>query len=116
DTLNKEDGKFSHFAYIKPNNRSLSSVTVTGQVTSGHKQNANNPTVKVYKHIGSDELAESVYAKLDDANKFEDVTNKVNLSYTGDGGYSLNFNDLDNTKNYVIKYEGEYNQNAKDLN
>ncbi|MBA6009987.1 fibronectin-binding protein FnbB [Staphylococcus aureus] len=116
DTLNKEDGKFSHFAYIKPNNRSLSSVTVTGQVTSGHKQNANNPTVKVYKHIGSDELAESVYVKLDDANKFEDVTNKVNLSYTGDGGYSLNFNDLDNTKNYVIKYEGEYNQNAKDLN
>ncbi|EOB7040765.1 TPA: fibronectin-binding protein FnbB [Staphylococcus aureus] len=116
DTLNKEDGKFSHFAYIKPNNRLLSSVTVTGQVTSGHKQNANNPTVKVYKHIGSDELAESVYAKLDDANKFEDVTNKVNLSYTGDGGYSLNFNDLDNTKNYVIKYEGEYNQNAKDLN
>ncbi|HHA0930007.1 TPA: fibronectin-binding protein FnbB [Staphylococcus aureus] len=116
DTLNKEDGKFSHFAYIKPNNRSLSSVTVTGQVTSGHKQNANNPTVKVYKHIGSDELAESVYAKLDDVNKFEDVTNKVNLSYTGDGGYSLNFNDLDNTKNYVIKYEGEYNQNAKDLN
>ncbi|HHZ9334652.1 TPA: fibronectin-binding protein FnbB [Staphylococcus aureus] len=116
DTLNKEDGKFSHFAYIKPNNRSLSSVTVTGQVTSGHKQNANNPTVKVYKHIGSDELAESVYANLDDANKFEDVTNKVNLSYTGDGGYSLNFNDLDNTKNYVIKYEGEYNQNAKDLN
>ncbi|WGZ21098.1 fibrinogen-binding adhesin SdrG C-terminal domain-containing protein, partial [Staphylococcus aureus] len=37
-------------------------------------QNANNPTVKVYKHIGSDELAESVYAKLDDASKFEDVT------------------------------------------
>ena len=116
DTLNKAEGKFSHFAYVKPNNQSLSSVTVTGQVTSGYKQNAKNPTVKVYKHIGSDELAESVYAKLDDANKFEDVTNKVNLSYTGDGGYSLNFNDLDNTKNYVIKYEGEYDQNAKDLN
>ncbi|HAR7073064.1 TPA: fibronectin-binding protein FnbB [Staphylococcus aureus] len=116
DTLNKEEGKFSHFAYVKPNNQLLSSVTVTGQVTSGYKQNAKNPTVKVYKHIGSDELAESVYAKLDDTNKFEDVTNKVNLSYTGDGGYSLNFNDLDNTKNYVIKYEGEYDQNAKDLN
>ncbi|WGZ28121.1 hypothetical protein M3I45_01280, partial [Staphylococcus aureus] len=26
--------------------------------------------------MGSDELAESVYAKLDDVNKFEDVTNK----------------------------------------
>ncbi|UMT80508.1 fibronectin-binding protein FnbB [Staphylococcus roterodami] len=116
DTLNKEGGKFSHFACVKPNNQSLTSVTVTGQVTSGYKQNANKPTVKVYKHIGSDELAESVYAKLDDANKFEDVTNKVNLSYTGDGGYSLDFSDLDNSKDYVIKYEGEYDQNAKDLN
>ncbi|HII1218870.1 TPA: fibronectin-binding protein FnbB [Staphylococcus aureus] len=116
DTLNKEGGKFSHFAYVKPNNQSLTSVTLTGQVTSGYKQNANKPTVKVYKHIGSDELAESVYAKLDDVNKFEDVTNKVNLSYTGDGGYSLDFSDLDNSKDYVIKYEGEYGQNAKDLN
>ncbi|WP_078371238.1 fibrinogen-binding adhesin SdrG C-terminal domain-containing protein, partial [Staphylococcus aureus] len=116
DTLNKEDGKFSHFAYIKPNNRSLSSVTVTGQVTSGHKQNANNPTVKVYKHIGSDELAESVYAKLDDASKFEDVTEKVNLSYTGEGGYSFTFDSLEDNNNYVVKYEGEYNTKAKDLN
>ncbi len=116
DTLNKEDGKFSHFAYIKPNNRSLSSVTVTGQVTSGHKQNANNPTVKVYKHIGSDELTESVYAKLDDASKFEDVTEKVNLSYTGEGGYSFTFDSLEDNNNYVVKYEGEYNTKAKDLN
>ncbi|MCF7590518.1 fibrinogen-binding adhesin SdrG C-terminal domain-containing protein, partial [Staphylococcus aureus] len=116
DTLNKEDGKFSHFAYIKPNNRSLSSVTVTGQVTSGHKQNANNPTVKVYKRIGSDELAESVYAKLDDASKFEDVTEKVNLSYTGEGGYSFTFDSLEDNNNYVVKYEGEYNTKAKDLN
>ncbi|HCX2102325.1 TPA: fibronectin-binding protein FnbB [Staphylococcus aureus] len=116
DTLNKGDGKFSHFAYVKPNNQSLTSVTVTGQVTKGSKSGASNPTVKVYKHNGSDELAESVYAKFDDANKFEDVTNKVNLSYTGDGGYSLDFSDLDNSKDYVIKYEGEYDQNAKDLN
>ncbi|HHC9590446.1 TPA: fibronectin-binding protein FnbB [Staphylococcus aureus] len=115
-TLNKEEGRFSHFAYVKPNNQSLTSVTVAGQVTKGNKSGASNPSVKVYKHIGSDELAESVYAKLDDANKFEDVTNKVNLSYTGDGGYSLDFSDLDNSKDYVIKYEGEYDQNAKDLN
>ncbi len=115
-TLNKEEGRFSHFAYVKPNNQSLTSVTVSGQVTKGNKSGASNPSVKVYKHIGSDELAESVYAKLDDANKFEDVTNKLNLSYTGDGGYSLDFSDLDNSKDYVIKYEGEYDQNAKDLN
>ncbi|CDR22731.1 fibronectin-binding protein FnbB [Staphylococcus argenteus] len=116
DTLNKEEGKFSHFAYVKPNNQSLTSVTVTGQVTSGYKQNAKNPTVKVYKHIGSDELAGSVYAKLDDTSKFEDVTENVNLSYTSNGGYSLSFGDLDTSKNYVIKYEGEYNPEAKDLN
>ncbi|UVJ15643.1 fibronectin-binding protein FnbB [Staphylococcus aureus] len=116
DTLNKEDGKFSHFAYVKPNNQSLTSVTVTGQVTSGYKQNANNPTVKVYKHIGSDELAGSVYAKLDDISKFENVTEKVNLSYTSNGGYTLNLSDLDNSKDYVIKYEGQYEKNAKDLN
>ncbi|MBE5665679.1 fibronectin-binding protein FnbB [Staphylococcus sp. SS251] len=115
DTLNKEGGKFSHFAYVKPNNQSLSSVTVTGQVTSGYKQNAKNPTVKVYKHIGSDELAESVYAKLDDSSKFEDVTAELTLHYTSNGGYSLNFNNLDQTKDYVIKYEGDYDSNTNAL-
>ncbi|MCM0356027.1 fibronectin-binding protein FnbB [Staphylococcus aureus] len=116
DTLNKVDGKFSHFAYVKPNNQSLSSVTVTGQVTSGYKQNAKNPTVKVYKHIGSDELAESVYAKLDDTNKFEDVTNNMSLEFDTSGGYSLNIRDLDKTKDYVIKYEGDYDVNSRELN
>ncbi|HHO5491934.1 TPA: fibronectin-binding protein FnbB [Staphylococcus aureus] len=114
-TLNKEEGKFSHFAYVKPNNQSLNSVTVTGQVTSGYKQNAKNPTVKVYKHIGSDELAESVYAELDDANKFEDVTDNMSLDFDTNGGYSLNFNNLDQSKNYVIKYEGYYDSNASNL-
>ncbi|MCL9695185.1 fibronectin-binding protein FnbB [Staphylococcus aureus] len=115
-TLNKEEGKFSHFAYVKPNNQSLTSVTVTGQVTSGYKQNAKNPTVKVYKHIGSDELAESVYAELDDANKFEDVTNNMSLEFDTNGGYSLNIRDLDKTKDYVIKYEGDYDVNSSELN
>ena len=63
-TLNKEEGKFSHFAYVKPNNQSLSSVTVTGQVTSGYKQDGGNPTVKVYKYTGKEGLAESVFADL----------------------------------------------------
>ncbi|HDC5751734.1 TPA: fibronectin-binding protein FnbB [Staphylococcus aureus] len=115
DTLNKADGKFSHFAYVKPNNQSLTSVTVTGQVTSGYKQNVKNPTVKVYKHIGSDKLAESIYAKLDDVSKFEDVTGELTLQYTSNGGYSLNFNNLDQSKNYVIKYEGDYDSNASTL-
>ncbi|HGO1809567.1 TPA: fibronectin-binding protein FnbB [Staphylococcus aureus] len=115
DTLNKEDGKFSHFAYVKPNNQSITSVTVTGQVTSGYKQNANNPTVKVYKHIGSDELAESVYGDLENTMKFQDVTGEVTLQYTDNGGYSLNFNNLDQSKNYVIKYEGDYDSNTNAL-
>lgn len=63
-TLNKEEGKFSHFAYVKPNNQSLSSVTVTGQVTSGYKQDGGNPTVRVYKYTGKEGLAESVFADL----------------------------------------------------
>ncbi|NDQ78897.1 LPXTG cell wall anchor domain-containing protein, partial [Staphylococcus aureus] len=115
-TLNKEDGKFSHFAYVKPNNQSLSSVTVSGQVTKGNKAGANNPTVKVYKHIGSEELAESVYGDVIDATKFEDVTKMLSLTFTGNGGYSIDFSELDKTKNYVIKYEGDYDSSASDLN
>ncbi len=76
DTLNKEEGKFSHLHMLKPNNQRL--LVSSRQATSGYKQSANNPTVKADKHIGSDELAESVYAKLDDTSKFEDVTEKVN--------------------------------------
>ncbi|HDG5490601.1 TPA: fibrinogen-binding adhesin SdrG C-terminal domain-containing protein, partial [Staphylococcus aureus] len=115
DTLNKGDGKFSHFAYVKPNNQSLTSVTLTGQVTSGYKQNVKNPTVKVYKHIGSDELAESVYGDLENKMKFQDVTGELTLQYTSNGGYSLNFNNLDQSKNYVIKYEGDYDSNTNAL-
>ncbi|HCQ2152772.1 TPA: fibronectin-binding protein FnbA [Staphylococcus aureus] len=118
ETFNKESNKFTHIAYIKPMNGNQSNtVSVTGTLTEGSNLAGGQPTVKVYEYLGKkDELPQSVYAKLDDANKFEDVTNKVNLSYTGDGGYSLDFSDLDNSKDYVIKYEGEYDQNAKDLN
>lgn len=49
---------------MKPNNQSLSSVTVTGQVTSGYKQDGGNPTVRVYKYTGKEGLAESVFADL----------------------------------------------------
>ncbi|HGZ8670960.1 TPA: fibronectin-binding protein FnbB [Staphylococcus aureus] len=115
-TLNKQEGRFSHFAYVKPNNQSLSSVTVSGQVTKGNKSGASNPTVKVYKHIGSDELAESVYGDVLDETKFEDVTDKLSLTLTGNGGYTLDFSELDKTKNYVIKYEGDYDSSASDLN
>ncbi|MEK1523225.1 fibronectin-binding protein FnbB [Staphylococcus aureus] len=115
-TLNKQEGRFSHFAYVKPNNESLSSVTVSGQVTKGNKSGASNPTVKVYKHIGSDELAESVYGDILDETKFEDVTDKLSLTLTGNGGYTLDFSELDKTKNYVIKYEGDYDSSASDLN
>ncbi|UXU25879.1 fibronectin-binding protein FnbB [Staphylococcus aureus] len=115
-TLNKEEGRFSHFAYVKPNNQSLTSVTVSGQVTKGNKSGVSNPSVKVYKHIGSDELAESVYGDVLDETKFEDVTDKLSLTLTGNGGYTLDFSELDKTKNYVIKYEGDYDSSASDLN
>ncbi|NGL05073.1 YSIRK-type signal peptide-containing protein, partial [Staphylococcus aureus] len=80
-TLNKEEGKFSHFAYVKPNNQSLSSVTVTGQVTSGYKQDGGNPTVKVYKYTGEEGLAESVFADLSKNDQYEDITSQLSISY-----------------------------------
>ncbi|OWP67653.1 fibronectin-binding protein [Staphylococcus aureus] len=66
--------------------------------------------------MGSDELAESVYGDVLDETKFEDVTDKLSLTLTGNGGYTLDFSELDKTKNYVIKYEGDYNSSASDLN
>ena len=39
-------------------------MTVTGQVTSGYKQDGGNPTVRVYKYTGKEGLAESVFADL----------------------------------------------------
>ncbi|MBE5664852.1 fibronectin-binding protein FnbB [Staphylococcus sp. SS60] len=113
-TLNKEEGKFSHFAYVKPNNQSLSSVTVTGQVTSGYKQDGGNPTVKVYKYIGKEGLAESVFADLSKNDQYEDITSQLSISYNS-GGYTINFERLDNNKDYVIKYEGEYDAKSESL-
>ncbi|QZA64820.1 fibronectin-binding protein FnbB [Staphylococcus aureus] len=113
-TLNKEEGKFSHFAYIKPNNQSLSSVTVTGQVTSGYRQDGCNPTVKVYKYTGKEGLAESVFADLSKNDQYEDITSQLSISYNS-GGYTINFESLDNNKDYVIKYEGAYDAKSESL-
>ncbi|HDL9303660.1 TPA: fibronectin-binding protein FnbB [Staphylococcus aureus] len=113
-TLNKEEGKFSHFAYIKPNNQSLSSVTVTGQVTSGYRQDGGNPTVKVYKYTGKEGLAESVFADLSKNDQYEDITSQLSISYNS-GGYTINFESLDNNKDYVIKYEGAYDAKSESL-
>ncbi|HDG5861149.1 TPA: fibrinogen-binding adhesin SdrG C-terminal domain-containing protein, partial [Staphylococcus aureus] len=115
DTLDKSKGEFSHLAYVKPNNQALNSVSVSGQLNKGHKQGVLNPTVKVYKHIGQGELAESVYGDIENRINFQDVTSDVNLEYTSNGGYSLNFNNLDQTKDYVIKYKGYYDSNASTL-
>ncbi|WP_188349420.1 fibronectin-binding protein FnbB [Staphylococcus aureus] len=113
-TLNKEEGKFSHFAYVKPNNQSLSSVTVTGQVTSGYKQDGGNPTVRVYKYTGKEGLAESVFADLSKNDQYEDITSQLSISYNS-GGYTINFESLDNNKDYVIKYEGAYDAKSESL-
>ncbi|MDF3204341.1 fibronectin-binding protein FnbB [Staphylococcus aureus] len=113
-TLNKEEGKFSHFAYVKPNNQSLSSVTVTGQVTSGYKQDGGNPTVKVYKYTGKEGLAESVFADLSKNDQYEDITSQLSISYNN-GGYTINFESLNNNKDYVIKYEGAYDAKSESL-
>lgn len=63
-----------------------------------------------------DELVESVYVKFDDINKFEDVINNMSLEFDINGGYFLNIRDLDKMKDYVIKYEGDYDVNFRELN
>lgn len=63
-----------------------------------------------------DELVESVYGDILDEIKFEDVIDKLSLIFIGNGGYILDFSELDKIKNYVIKYEGDYDLFVSDLN
>ncbi|WP_186311817.1 fibrinogen-binding adhesin SdrG C-terminal domain-containing protein, partial [Staphylococcus aureus] len=71
-TFNKQHPKFTHFPYLNPNNHSLTSLTLTPQLTSPYKQNPNNPTLKLYKHIPSHQLPQTLYPNLHHPNKFQD--------------------------------------------
>ncbi|MDN8963535.1 fibrinogen-binding adhesin SdrG C-terminal domain-containing protein, partial [Staphylococcus aureus] len=62
ETFDKGNNKFTHVAYIKPQNGHKSDgVSITGTLTQGSKANGNVPTVKVYEVLkDAKELPESV--------------------------------------------------------
>ncbi|HHS2938763.1 fibronectin-binding protein FnbA [Staphylococcus argenteus] len=118
ETFDKEKNKFTHVAYIKPINGNYSdSVTVTGMLTQGSKENGTQPNVKIYEYIGTENgLPQSVYANIADTTQFKDVTNQMNgkLSVQNNGSYSLNFGKLDKT--YVIHYTGDFLNGTSEVN
>ncbi|HDZ8650056.1 TPA: fibrinogen-binding adhesin SdrG C-terminal domain-containing protein [Staphylococcus aureus] len=114
ETLDKENGKFSHVAYINTQGSSITSASVYGRITSGSKTNGQNPTVKIYEYIGKGNPPQSVYLDRENKSLWKDVTNEFKGKLTvSRGQYQLNFDKLD--KRYAISYEGEYQNDAKDL-
>ncbi|HEI8635299.1 TPA: fibronectin-binding protein FnbA [Staphylococcus aureus] len=109
ETFNKVNNRFTHVAFIKPNNGKTTSVTVTGTLMKGSNQNGNQPKVRVFEYLGNNEdIAKSVYANTTDTSKFKEVTSSMNgnLNVQTNGSYSLNLENLDKT--YVVHYDGEY--------
>ncbi|HDJ3072197.1 TPA: fibrinogen-binding adhesin SdrG C-terminal domain-containing protein, partial [Staphylococcus aureus] len=109
ETFNKANNRFTHVAFIKPNNGKTTSVTVTGTLMKGSNQNGNQPKVRVFEYLGNNEdIAKSVYANTTDTSKFKEVTSNMtgNLNVQTNGSYSLNLENLDKT--YVVHYDGEY--------
>lgn len=109
ETFNKANNRFTHVAFIKPNNGKTTSVTVTGTLMKGSNQNGNQPKVRVFEYLGNnEEIAKSVYANTTDTSKFKEVKSNMNgnLNVQTNGSYSLNLENLDKT--YVVHYDGEY--------
>ncbi|HDH4225606.1 TPA: fibronectin-binding protein FnbA [Staphylococcus aureus] len=118
ETFDKGNNKFTHVAYIKPQNGHKSdSVSITGTLTQGSKANGNVPTVKVYEVLkDAKELPESVYANISDTTMFKDVTQEMKdkLKVENNGSYKLDIEKLE--KSYVIHYDGEYLSGSDQVN
>ncbi len=118
ETFDKGNNKFTHVAYIKPQNGHKSdSVSITGTLTQGSKANGNIPTVKVYEVLkDAKELPESVYANISDSTMFKDVTQEMKdkLKVENNGSYKLDIEKLE--KSYVIHYDGEYLSGSDQVN
>ncbi|HDC6271674.1 TPA: fibronectin binding protein [Staphylococcus aureus] len=118
ETFDKGNNKFTHVAYIKPQNGHKSdSVSITGTLTQGSKANGNAPTVKVYEVLkDAKELPESVYANISDSTMFKDVTQEMKdkLKVENNGSYKLDIEKLE--KSYVIHYDGEYLSGSDQVN
>ncbi|MDG6511979.1 fibronectin-binding protein FnbA [Staphylococcus aureus] len=109
ETFDKGNNRFTHVAYIKPQNGHKSdSVSITGTLTQGSKADGKAPTVKVYEVLkDANELPQSVYANVSDSSMFKDVTEEMKdkLKVENNGNYKLDIEKLE--KSYVIHYDGE---------
>ncbi|HDH4110451.1 TPA: fibronectin-binding protein FnbA [Staphylococcus aureus] len=118
ETFDKGNNRFTHVAYIKPQNGHKSdSVSITGTLTQGSKADGKAPTVKVYEVLkDANELPQSVYANVSDSSMFKDVTEEMNdkLKVENNGNYKLDIEKLE--KSYVIHYDGEYLSGSDQVN
>ncbi|SCS41105.1 fibrinogen-binding adhesin SdrG C-terminal domain-containing protein [Staphylococcus caeli] len=115
ETIDKEQSKFSHIAYINTQGNTIQSATINGRITNGYTTNGVIPTVKVYEYIGRDNPPQSVYANTNDTSMWKDVTEEVkHMLQIGESQYQLHFDTLN--KRYAIRYEGMYQSDAQNLN
>ncbi|WP_198649586.1 fibrinogen-binding adhesin SdrG C-terminal domain-containing protein [Staphylococcus agnetis] len=113
--LDKNKNTFKHIAYVNPGKYTVNSTTLSGQVTSG-APTTNQPTVKIYEYIGTGSLNQSVYVDTTNTLNFKDVTDTFgNNLKISNSGYELSMNQT-LTKTYVVTYEGQYSNNANELN
>ena len=112
--LNKETNTFKHIAYVNPIKSSINNPVVKGNITSG-SPSTGTPTVKIFEYVGDSPLNQSVYEDTSNTQKFKDVTSTFNHQLTiNSGGYTLTMDQLDKT--YVVTYEGQYMNDANELN
>ncbi|MGF2905876.1 fibronectin-binding protein FnbA [Staphylococcus aureus] len=118
ETFDKGNNRFTHVAYIKPQNGQKSdSVSITGTLTQGSKVDGKAPTVKVYEVLkDANGLPQSVYANVSDSSMFKDVTEEMKdkLKVENNGNYKLDIEKLE--KSYVIHYDGEYLSGSDQVN
>ncbi|HDH4086037.1 TPA: fibronectin-binding protein FnbA [Staphylococcus aureus] len=118
ETFDKGNNRFTHVAYIKPQNGQKSdSVSITGTLTQDSKADGKAPTVKVYEVLkDANGLPQSVYANVSDSSMFKDVTEEMKdkLKVENNGNYKLDIEKLE--KSYVIHYDGEYLSGSDQVN
>ncbi|ARJ51818.1 SdrD B-like domain-containing protein [Staphylococcus lutrae] len=122
DSLSKAEQTFTHFAYFKPSSTPLTSVTLTGMMKNGQNNDTSKiGEVELYEYLGTEPLAESVYADVNNTSLFKKVT-PVTQTTTNNGksvsvnsnGYTMNIDSF-NGKEYVIRYKGFYNGDTDQL-
>ena len=106
ETFDKGNNRFTHVAYIKPQNGQKSdSVSITGTLTQGSKADGKAPTVKVYEVLkDANGLPQSVYANVSDSSMFKDVTEEMKdkLKVENNGNYKLDIEKLEKVMLYTM--------------